>query len=138
MDENGKEQRPMVIHRSSIGCIERTIAYLLEKTQGRLPTWLSPVQAKVISFTERNEKAARKLAEQLKELNIRTELDIENGPIQGRVRDAELQKIPYIIMIGDKEEKAKTLAVRNDGKVKFGVKTESFVKDLKKEIEEKK
>ena len=136
-DESGKEQRPMVIHRSSIGCIERTIAYILEKTQGRLPTWLSPVQVKILSFTERNEKSARKLFEELKELGIRAELDIENGPIQGRVRDAEMQKIPYIIMIGDKEEKAKTLAVRNNSKVKFGVKTKDFIRETLKEIEEK-
>ncbi|MDP1729560.1 MAG: threonine--tRNA ligase, partial [archaeon] len=81
LDENNKLQKPMVIHRSSIGCIERTIAYLLEKNQGRLPTWLSPVQVKVMSFTDKNIKASEKLFEELKELGIRVELDINSAPV---------------------------------------------------------
>ena len=128
----------MVIHRSSVGCIERTMAYLLEKTQGRLPTWLSPVQVKVLSFTERNEKAAKKLFEELKEIGIRAEIDINDGPVQGRIRDAEMQKIPYILMLGDKEEAAKTISVRNEGKVKFGIKKEAFIKDILDEIKQRK
>ncbi len=138
LDENNKSQRPMVIHRSSIGCIERTMAYILEKSQGRLPTWLSPVQVKIMSFTDKNIKAAEKLFEELREAGIRCELDINSAPVQGRVRDAELQKINYIIMIGDKEEAAKTLAVRNNGKVKFGVKKEAFLKEILEEIKERK
>ena len=137
-DKDGKEKRPMVIHRSSSGATERMIAYLLEKTQGKLPTWLSPIQVKILSFTERNIKAATKLSEELREQGIRVELDIEEAPVQGRVRQAELQKIPYIIMIGDKEEKAKTLAIRNNSKVKFGVKKDRFMSDLQKEIQERK
>lgn len=138
IDSDGKEKRPMVIHRSSVGCFERTIAYLLEKTQGRLPTWLAPVQVKVLSFTERNIRAAKKLFEELKEAGIRAELDIEESPIEGRIRNAELQKINYIICIGDKEEKKKTLAVRHNEKVKFGVKKEDFFKNILEEIKEKK
>jgi threonyl-tRNA synthetase len=131
-------KRPIMLHRVIYGAIERFLGILLEHTNGRLPTWLAPVQVKVLSFTERNEKAAGKLFEELKEAGIRAELDIENGPVQGRVRDAELMKIPYIIMIGDKEEAAKTLAVRKDSKVKFGVKKEDFLKDLLEEIKERK
>jgi len=138
LDENNKLQKPMVIHRSSVGCIERTMAYILEKTQGRLPTWLSPVQVKVLSFTDKNIKAAEKLLNELKEAGIRCEIDINSAPVQGKIRDAEMQKIPYIIMIGDKEEQAKTIAVRRDGKVKFGVKKEDFLKDILVEIKERK
>jgi threonyl-tRNA synthetase len=138
LDEKNKLQRPMVIHRSSVGCIERTMAYLLEKTQGRLPTWLSPIQVKVLSFTDKNIKSAEKLFNELREAGIRCELDIDSSPVQGKIRNAEMQKIPYIIMIGDKEEQNKTLAVRSDGKVKFGVKKETFLKDILEEIKERK
>lgn len=135
---DGKMHTPIMLHHVVYGSLERFIGVLLEHLNGRLPTWLSPVQVKVIGFTERNEKEARKLFEELKEQGIRAELDIDNSPVQGRVRDAEMQKINYIIMIGDKEEANKTLAVRKDGKVKFGVKREDFLKDILEEIKERK
>lgn len=137
-DKDGKEKRPIMIHRTVLGSIERFIGILLEHTNGKFPIWLSPIQVKVLSFTERNIKAAQKLAEELISDGIRTEIDIEEAPVQGRVRTAEMQKCSYIIMIGDKEEKAKTLAVRKDGKVKFGVKKQKFIDDIKKEIAERK
>jgi threonyl-tRNA synthetase len=127
-----------MLHRVIYGAIERFMGILLEHTNGRLPTWLAPVQVKVLSFTDRNEKSARKLFEELKEAGIRVEIDVENGPVQGRVRDAEMQKIPYILMMGDKEEEAKTVAVRREGKVKFGIKKEDFLNDLLEEIKERK
>jgi len=135
--KDNKKHTPMVIHRSSVGCIERTMAYLLEKTQGRLPTWLSPIQVKVLSFTERNIKSSKKLADEFHEQGLRIELDVEEAPIGGRIREAEQQKIPYIIVIGDKEEKAKTLAVRREGKIQFGVKKDKFLEDIQKEISER-
>jgi threonyl-tRNA synthetase len=135
---DGKTKRPIMLHRVIYGAIERFLAILLEHTNGRLPTWLSPVQARVISFTDKNIKSAEKLCKELQEAGIRTELDTVSAPVQGRVRDAELQKIPVIIMIGDKEEQAKTLAVRRDGKVKFGVKKEDFLKEILSEIKERK
>jgi threonyl-tRNA synthetase len=137
LDEDNKLKRPMIIHRSSIGCIERTIAYILEKTQGRLPTWLSPVQVKIMSFTDKNIKSSQKLFEEFKEAGIRAELDIDSAPINGRIREAELQKIRYIVVIGDKEEANKTLAVRHEGKVK-SVKKETFLKEILEEIKERK
>ena len=137
-DSDGKIKRPIMLHRVIYGSLERFMGVMLESLNGRLPVWLSPVQVKVLSFTERNEKAAKKLFEELISVGIRAEIDVENGPVQGRIRDAEMQKIPVIIMIGDKEEVAKTLAVRRDGKVKFGVNKESFLKDLIAEIKERK
>lgn len=139
MDKDGKEKRPWIIHRSSTGATERVIAYLLEKTQGNLPTWLSPVQVRVLSFTDRNIKSAQKLIDELKEKGIRVDGDLESSTVGDKVRSASLMKIPYIITIGDKEEEAGTLAVkkRGDEKPKFGVKKEKFISDLLKEIEEK-
>jgi threonyl-tRNA synthetase len=138
VDNEGKMKRPIMLHRTVLGSLERFIGILLEHLNGRLPTWLSPVQVKVLSFTDKNIKAAEKLLDELKEEGIRCEIDINSAPVQGKVRDAEMQKIPYIIMIGDKEEAAKTLAVRHNEKVKFGVKKEDFLKDILSEIKERK
>jgi threonyl-tRNA synthetase len=137
-DSDGKMKRPIMLHRVIYGSLERFIGVMLESLNGRLPTWLAPVQVKVLSFTDKNIKATEKLLTELKEAGIRCEIDINSAPVQGKVRDAEMQKIPYIIMIGDKEEAAKTIAVRRDGKVKFGVKKEDFLKDILKEIKERK
>ncbi len=140
LDENNKLQRPMVIHRSSVGCIERTMAYILEKTQGNLPTWLSPVQVRVISFTDRNIKACEKLVNEMRELGIRVDADLESNTVNDKVRKAAELKIPYLITIGDKEEEKKTLAIKKRGetKPKFGVKKEDFISELLKEIKERK
>jgi len=138
-DKNNKELRPMIIHRSSIGAIERIISYLLEKTQGNLPTWLSPIQIKILSMTDRNNNYSKKIFESLQKQGFRVELDLSTEPMSKKVRDAQLQKVNYMVTIGDKEQKAKTLAVRNrEGKVTFGVKLDKFIKDLKKEIDERK
>jgi threonyl-tRNA synthetase len=136
-DEHGKEVRPVVVHRSSTGATERLMAYLLEKTQGALPLWLSPRQVRIISFTDRNNKATEKLAHELKEAipNLRIDTDTRSDTVQSKIRDAEMLKINYIIVIGDKEEENKTLAVRPRGnKPQFGIKKDKFIEDLKKEI----
>ena len=137
MDETNKEKMPVMIHRTVLGSLERFIGVLLEHLNGHLPVWLSPVQARVLSFTDRNVKAAEKTARQLEEAGIRTDSDLTNRTVDYKVREADLvQKIPYIIVIGDKEEKAKTLAVRARGKKpEFGVKLDKFIEKLKKEIE---
>mgnify|MGYP001606687958 CR=1 FL=1 len=138
-DKDNKAKRPMIIHRSAVGCIERTMAYLLEKTQGALPVWLSPIQVRVINFTDRNTKASEKLIEELKKLiNIRIDSDFRDTTINEKIRDAELQKIPLIIVIGDKEEKSNTLAIRERGnKPQFGVKLKKFVLELKEKIDKR-
>jgi threonyl-tRNA synthetase len=138
VDKDGKMKRPIMLHRVIYGSLERFIGVMLESLNGRLPTWLAPVQIKILSFTDKNIKAAEKLFNELREAGIRCEIDINSAPVQGKVRDAEMQKIPYILMLGDKEEAAKTIAVRHDGKVKFGVKKEDFLKDILAEIKERK
>lgn len=136
-DKDNKSKRPIVIHRSSTGATERIIAFLLEKNQGVLPVWLSPVQVKVLSLTERNADTARKIHEEFLKEGIRSELDVEDIPINGRIRNSELMKIPFIILIGDKEEKNNALAVRFKGEVKYNVKIDNFIKEIKELIEKR-
>ncbi len=134
--EDNKPHRPVMLHRVIYGSIERFIGILLEHFKGALPVWLSPIQARVISFTDRNEKAAAVVAKKLASSGIRADCDLRNNTVDYKVREAEVQRIPYIIVIGDKEEKAKTLAVRPRGKkVKFGVKLDDFTKQVRSEIE---
>jgi threonyl-tRNA synthetase len=138
-DENNKKKRPVMIHRAIYGSLERFIGILLEHTSGNLPTWLAPIQVRVLSFTEKNKKAAKKIAEKLKKESIRVDIDLEDETVSNKVREAEIMHIPYIIVIGNKEEKSKTIALRTRGKKpKFKVKLDSFIKNIKKEIDERK
>ena len=137
--KSGKKERPMIIHRSSIGALERTIAMLIEHYAGKFPLWLSPIQVKIMTLTDRSNKFAKEITKKLQENNIRVELDSRNLSIGKKVRDAQTEKINYMVTIGDKEMKDKQLAIRSrDGKVKFGVSPEKFIKDLLKQIQEKK
>lgn len=134
-DEKNQDRTPMIIHRSSTGATERMISYLLEKTQGALPVWLSPTQVRIISFTDKNTKSVENLKEKLKNENIRVDSDIRSTTVNDKIRDAEIQKIPYIIVIGNKEEESKTLAVRRRGqKPEFGIKELDLIKEIKNKI----
>jgi len=136
--EDSKEHTPMIIHRSSIGCIERTLAYLLEKTQGKLPLWLSPVQVKIANFTDRNIESCKNLAEKLKEKGIRAEVDFDATTMSSKVMKFVSEKVPYMVVIGDKEEKENLVSVRKRGERKVEqFKQEDFIKNILKEIEEK-
>ena len=127
-----------MIHRAILGSLERFIAILIEHYAGKLPLWLSPVQVIILTISDKNNKFAEQLAEELKESSIRVESITSTDTISKKVRDAQLSKIPMIITIGDKEQKAKTLAIRTlDGKVKFGVKIDSFIKEIKEKIANK-
>lgn len=141
VDKDGKAKRPIMLHRVIYGSLERFIGILLEHTNGALPLWLSPVQVRVINFTDRNNKAAEKVISQIKKEipNVRIDSDFRSTTVNDKVRDAEMQKIPIMIVIGDKEEAAGTLAVRKRGEKKpeFGVKIDKFVSELRKRIEER-
>jgi threonyl-tRNA synthetase len=141
IDNDGKEKTPIVVHRVIYGSLERFIGVLLEHTNGALPLWLSPVQVKVINFTDRNTKAAEKIVEKLKKEipGIRIEADLRNTTVNDKIRDSEMMKIPYAIVIGDKEEEKGTLAIRKRGEKKpeFGVKIEAFIKEIKAKIDSK-
>lgn len=137
-DKDNKQKRPIMLHRVIYGSLERFIGILLEHTNGALPLWLSPRQVRIVSFTDRNNKAVEALESALKKEipNLRVDIDTRSDTVQSKIRDAELLKINYVIVIGDKEEKSKTLAIRSRGsKPKFNVKKDSFISDLKKELE---
>jgi threonyl-tRNA synthetase len=139
-DKDNKTKRPIMLHRVIYGSLERFIGILLEHTNGNLPLWLSPTQVRIISFTDRNVKSSEKVLDELKEAipSLRIDSDLRNTTVNDKVRDAELLKIPVIIVIGDKEEKAKTLAVRQRGsKPKFGIKAKDLILELKEKLEKR-
>ena len=139
-NKEGRDERPVMLHRVIYGSLERFMGVLIESTNGNFPTWLSPIQVKVLSFTDRNEKAAKKVLDKLKAEGIRAEGDFGSSTMGDKVRNASMLKIPYIVTIGDKEEEKGTLAVKKRGeeKPKFGIELEKFLKDLKEEIRERK
>jgi len=136
-DKSNKSKRPIMIHRAIYGSLERFIGILLEHTKGRLPLWIAPIQARIINFTDKNNKPCEKLYKELKEKGFRVDIDLTSEPLGGKIKQAEVEKIPIIITIGDREEKNNTLAVRRNGKVKQ-IKKDKFIKQLEKEVENKK
>ena len=137
-DKDNSKKRPIMLHRVIYGAIERFIGILLEHTNGRLPLWLSPIQVRVLSFTDRNVPHAEKFISRMKELipNVRVDSDFDQKTVQAKVKEAEEMKIPYIIVIGDKEEKEGVVAVRKGGdKVVESLDSDEFIFDLKKKIE---
>ena len=130
VDENGEKQVPFVIHRSSIGCYERTLALLIEKYAGAFPLWLAPVQFKVLSVTERSAAYADSVAKELEALGLRPEADNRNEKIGYKIREARLAKVPYIFVVGDKEAEEGTLSVwsRKDGDLGVMKKEDAFSK----------
>lgn len=138
VDENGNKVRPYIIHRTSIGCYERTMALILEKFGGALPTWLAPTQVKVLSLTERTEDDARALTAELKSKGVRAVEDVRNEKIGYKIREAQLEKVPYMIIIGDKEKENGVVSVRNRKSGDMGTMTqEEFIALINKEVEEK-
>ena len=137
-DSDGSKKTPCIIHRTSIGCYERTLAYLIEKYAGAFPTWLAPVQVKVLSLTERNADYASEIYEKLNALGIRAELDNRNEKIGYKIREALSMKIPYEIIVGDEEEKTKTISLRGRKNENVsGLKLEEFIERIEKEVREK-
>ena len=135
---DNKEHFPLVIHRSIMGSIGRFMGIILENSKGNLPLWLSPIQTRIVTITERNKEYAEKVREKLKEASIRVELDDGSRTLEYKIRDAQLSKAYYTIVIGDKEEANGTIAIRGrDGKTEYGHKLEEFIKENTKKIKEK-
>jgi threonyl-tRNA synthetase len=112
LDKDGKEKNVMVIHRSSTGATERVMSYLLEKTQGNLPLWLSPIQAKVMTMNDSVNDYAKKVKDKLFESGIRTELNDSNVSMGKKARNAIMEKVFYLVTVGEKEAKEGKIAVR--------------------------
>lgn len=138
IDKDGKEKEPIVVHRSSIGALERVIALLIEHYAGAFPVWLSPVQVKILPVTERHLKYASSVTSELKKENIRVEIDDRNETLAAKIRDAQLEKVPYMIIVGDKEEKAKKISLRLRSEKDLGqMSIGKFTAKIKDKIETK-
>jgi len=138
IDDQGKEQRPIVIHRSSIGAIERTFGFLIERYAGAFPLWLAPVQISIISVGAEHRDYCDKLGQEFREQKLRVEVDNANETVGNKIRKATNMKIPYMLVIGDKEMNSENLTVRVRGQEKLlEIKQEEFIDKLKQEIENK-
>lgn len=136
IDENGEKQRPYILHRTSIGCYERTLALLIEKYAGAMPLWLAPTQVKILALTERTIDKAYELKKKLIEMNIRAEVDSRNETVGYKIRQAQLEKVPYMLIVGDKEVEEQVVAVRSRslgdlGKMKFEEFTDRVISEVK-------
>lgn len=138
-DKDGQKKTPVIIHRTSIGCYERTLAYLIEKYAGAFPLWLAPVQVKVLTLTERNNAYAKQIYDTLRNDGLRVELDDRNEKVGYKIREALGMKIPYLIIVGDEEEKNQTISIRGRGfENKSGLVLSDFMARLHQEIDTKK
>ena len=137
--QDGKDYKPVIIHRVIYGSIERFLGILVEHYKGSFPLWLSPIQVMVLPISEKNNKTSEKILEKLKQKEIRCDIDKRKNTIEYKIRQAEIQKINYMLVIGDKEEKNNTLAIRTRGKNKidYGVDLEKFIENIKNEIKDK-
>jgi threonyl-tRNA synthetase len=129
---DGKEHTPVVLHRTIFGSLERFIGILLEHYQGKLPIWLSPVQARVLPLTDDQVPYAKKVLSSLLTGGLRVEGDFEHATLNAKVRDAQLQKIPYVVVVGGKEEATSRIAVRTrEGKQQSGIRVDDFLAEVK-------
>jgi threonyl-tRNA synthetase len=130
-DKDGQEKNPVMVHRAILGSYERFLALIIEHFVGAFPVWLSPVQAAIIPISEKHLDYAKKIEEMLKEKNIRIELKDENETLGKKIRAAEMQKIPYLLVVGDKEIEANAVSVRERGKGDLGqMPTEKFIEKI--------
>ena len=134
--EDGDKHRPVVIHRAILGTFDRFMCFLIEETKGAFPTWLSPVQVKVMPISESQHEYAKQVVQKLKEKHIRVELDDRNEKIGYKIREAQLEKVPYMLVVGEKEAEAGTVGVRSrkDGDI-GAVQLEEFISKIREEID---
>jgi len=137
-DKTGKAKHPAILHRGLTGSLERTLGLLIEHYAGAFPVWLSPVQTVIIPISKANLNYAKKVHQKLKENNIRVEIDDTNATLGAKIRQATTQKIPYMLIIGDKEEKSQSIAKRDRTGKDYGqIKLKDFLKYITNEIEQK-
>lgn len=138
VDVDGSKRRPYIIHRTSLGCYERTLAYLLEKYNGALPMWMAPEQVRILPVTDRAKEYAENLGDKLKEKGMRITVDNRNEKIGYKIRQAQLEKIPYFFIVGDNEVADGTISLRSRSKGDLGAKpADEVISMLMKEIEDK-
>ncbi len=138
IDQNGDKVRPYIIHRTSMGCYERTLAWLIEKYEGKFPTWLCPVQVRVLPISDKYEDYAQKVCKELKANGILAEVDSRSEKIGFKIREARLAKLPYMLVVGGQEETDGTVSVRSRFAGDEGVKAlAEFINQICKEIRTK-
>ncbi len=138
-DSDGKEKTPVMIHRAIVGSPERFFGILIEHYAGAFPVWLSPIQVWVVPISKAQKKQAKIVNEQLKEEGIRSELKDDNETLGKKIRESQIQKIPYVLIIGDKEVKSNSVSVRDRKKGDLGsIKIKKFIEKIREEIETKK
>ncbi|HUU49457.1 MAG TPA: threonine--tRNA ligase [Nitrospinota bacterium] len=136
--EDGAKHHVVMVHRTVLGSMERFIGGLIEHYAGAFPVWLSPVQVKILSITDRQKEYSEHLEEMLRENGIRTETDLRNEKIGYKVRESEMEKVPYMLILGDREMESEMVSVRERGKGDLGsIKIEDFIKKIMKEILDK-
>lgn len=137
-DADGTKKHPYIIHRTSIGCYERTLALLIEKYAGAFPLWLAPEQVRILPISDRFMDTAKAVRDRLFNEGIRVELDDRSEKIGYKIREAQLKKIPYMLVIGEKEEQSGTVSVRKRGEGDIGaVSVDDFLSSAKKDIADK-
>ena len=138
VDSDGEKKTPYIIHRTSIGCYQRTLALLLEKYAGALPTWMAPTQVRVLPISERTMEKSTEIYQQLRAAGLRVELDERSEKIGYKIREAQMQKIPYMVIIGEKEAEAGTVSVRSRHDGDLGsMPVEDFLNLIKEVIDTK-
>ncbi len=137
--QENKAETPLIIHRAPLGTHERFIGFLLEHYAGKFPVWLAPLQVKVLPISDKFQEYAQTVLEKLKKADIRAEVDDRHEKIGKKIRDTELLKVPYMLVVGEKEVNENKVAIRRQGKGDLGVKTvDDFVTEVVKEIKERK
>ena len=135
IDETGDKKRPYIIHRTAIGCYERTLALLIEKYAGAMPLWLSPCQVKVIGITDRTHGAVKNIDDMLRDNGIKAEVDTRSETIGYKIRSAQMEKVPYMIILGDKELESGKISVRHRKDGDLGeMNIDEFIKRVSEEI----
>jgi threonyl-tRNA synthetase len=135
---DGQEHRPVMIHRAIISTMERMVSYLIELYGGAFPVWLAPVQAVVLPITDRQNPYAKDLHQRLLDAGIRAELDDRSEKVNAKIREAQLQKIPFMLVVGDREAQAGQVSVRNRKQGDQGVENaDAFITRLRKIIDSK-
>ena len=133
--EDGNKHRPVVIHRAILGSLDRFVAFLLEEYKGNFPTWLAPTQIKILPIADRHLEYANKLREAFAKERIRVEIDSRQEKTGYKIREAQLQKIPYMIIVGDKEVENSLVGIRSRKDGDIGqMKLEEFLNKIKEEI----
>lgn len=137
-NEKGEDERPVVIHRAISGSLERFMGVMIEHFAGAFPVWLAPVQVIILPISEHQKEYAKEIFEKINKADVRVELDDTNESLGKRIRNAKMQKIPYMIVVGDKEKEAKVITVEGREKKLEGVTVDSFIEKIKSEIKERK